>query len=121
MGICLYEYFNLKYFDFVLELLKYEIDVNVLFLIKCFLQFVNYYKYSSFLLEVLFVVKKIVFCEFEMLFSFIFLLLFLNFNKLIGIFKEKDVGLGFFKINFGGIKCFNIFVGRVKGFQKQDQ
>lgn len=37
MGICLYEYFNLKYFDFVLELLKYEIDVNVLLLIKCFL------------------------------------------------------------------------------------
>lgn len=34
----------------------------------------------------------------------------------MGIFKEKDVGLGFFKINFGGIKCFNIIVGRVKGF-----
>lgn len=41
-------------------------------------------------------------------------------NILMGIsnYNEKDVGLGFFKNNFGGINCFNIIVGSVKGLQK---
>lgn len=39
-------------------------------------------------------------------------------NILMGISNEKDVGLGFFKNNFGGINCFNIIVGSVKGLQK---
>lgn len=42
-------------------------------------------------------------------------------NILMGISNEKDVGLGFFKNNFGGINCFNIIVGSVKGLQKYDQ